>query len=114
MIKALITEKSLARTTDNQYSFTVSNDLSKSAVAKLVKSVFGVDVLKVRTIRRLGKIKRTGKVMGKRSNKTIAIVTLKKGQKIDGFELTVPEEKHDHKHDHKEDKNDPSLLTKPK
>lgn len=87
MLKPLISEKSIARTAEDKFTFIITSKLSKVAISKMIKKFFNVTPVAVNTITRKGKVKRTGKVYGKRKDQTIAIVTLKKGEKIPGFEF---------------------------
>ena len=82
----IITEKSLELAKEGKYTFRVDRGLNKHQIKKLVETVFGVNVVKVRTINQKGEIKR---VRGrKRVIKPIkkAIVSLAKKEKIDLFE----------------------------
>jgi large subunit ribosomal protein L23 len=91
--RALISEKSFAQATKGKFSFAVDQSATKEIVAKSVEELFGVNVLSVNILNTIGKIKRSKKGFGKRSDCKKAIVTLKKGQKIDLFEIEKPEEK---------------------
>lgn len=85
--QALISEKSFQATSASKFTFVVGVDADKENVAKAVTEVFGVEVLDVNIIRMKGKIKRTRKGYGKRPDFKKAILTLKKGQKVDLFEV---------------------------
>ena len=90
LVKPLLTEKSYKNAQDvNSYTFLVSRTVSKKQIEKAVEDKFDVEVLKVRSINQLGKIKTFGakRKKGARQNFKKAIVTLKKGQKIDLFEM---------------------------
>ena len=67
----------------NYYVFKVLPNASKSEVKKAVESVFDVDVVNVSTINVKGKMKRTARSVGKRSNWKKAYVKLEAGQEID-------------------------------
>lgn len=84
--QALITEKSFDRVNEGKYAFVVATKASKDDIAAAVENLFSVKVLAVNTANIIGKIKRTKKSIGKRSNYKKAIVTLKPGQKIALFE----------------------------
>ena len=88
--KPLVTEKSHSLITGkNQYPLRVDKSATKGAVKKAVEKLFGVSVLKIRTINYPGKTRRSGK---QRKQFAIpgfkkAIVTLKAGEKIPLFEF---------------------------
>ncbi|MCK4305511.1 MAG: 50S ribosomal protein L23 [Candidatus Eisenbacteria sp.] len=88
--RALITEKgSRIRAqgkVGNQYLFEVHPDVNKIQISQAVKAMFEVDVVKVRTMRYLGKLKRLGRFEGRRPRWKKAVVTLKPGQSIDIFD----------------------------
>jgi large subunit ribosomal protein L23 len=65
--------------------FKVRPDANKIEVKKAVEVLFKVKVEKVRLARYLGKIRRVGRSMGRRSQWKKAYVTLKEGDKIDFF-----------------------------
>ena len=82
-----VTEKAASLSTDhNQYVFEVFPNANKSEIAKAVETVFSVKVENVNTLNRKGKRKRSrtqrGK-MGKTRSFKRAIVSLKKGDKIE-------------------------------
>lgn len=84
--QALITEKSFGRVNEGKYAFIVNADASKEEIAAAVGDLFSVNVLSVNTANVIGKVKRTRKGAGKRSDYKKAIITLKPGQKITLFE----------------------------
>lgn len=85
----LITEKSNSLKDRNTYVFSVSDSLSKYAIASHIKSIFGVDVIKVRTLVMPSKPKTVfSKTTKKRSEIRTgrfkkAYVQIKDGQKIE-------------------------------
>ncbi len=88
--RPLITEKSLLLANkDNIYTFEVDKGANRDQVKETVEALFGVEVLKVRTARKY----RVRKSTGKKRMKTLsgitkkAMVTVKKGQKIELFDL---------------------------
>jgi large subunit ribosomal protein L23 len=88
--RALITEKG-AKTREqgkagNRYLFEVHPQANKVQIAQAVKTLFGVEVVKVRTMSCAGKLKRLGRFEGRRSSWKKAVVTLKAGQTIDIFD----------------------------
>ncbi len=83
----LITEKGTAlRTASNAYVFLVDRSANKIEIANAVEAIFKVDVKAVRTINYLGKAKRLGRFVGKRSDWKKAMVTIGADQKIEVFE----------------------------
>ena len=90
IIKPLISERSLdAIDKYNKYSFIVDKNINKIELTNYIEKVYTVKVLGIRTINVSGKIVRFGKkrIEGRRSDLKKAIVTLKKGDKIDLFEI---------------------------
>ena len=82
----LISEKgSLLTESAHQVLFKVRPDANKIEVKRAIEALFKVKVEKVRMARYLGKIRRVGKSMGRRSNWKKAYVTLREGDKIDFF-----------------------------
>lgn len=82
----LISEKGTALAESaNQFLFKVRPDANKIEVKHAVETLFKVKVLDVRMARYLGKIRRVGRSMGRRSDWKKAYVTLKEGDKIDYF-----------------------------
>ena len=82
----LISEKgSLLAESGNQVLFKVRPDANKIEVKKAVETLFKVKVEKVRVARYLGKVRRVGRSMGRRSDWKKAYVTLRDGDKIDFF-----------------------------
>jgi large subunit ribosomal protein L23 len=70
---------------NNTYTFEVDPRASKPQIRDAVESVFDVKVLRVNTMNRQGKMKRTGWKLGKRKNIKRAVVTLAEGDSIDLF-----------------------------
>jgi large subunit ribosomal protein L23 len=86
--KPLITEKTtLAKDSLNVVAFVVDRNANKLQIRDAVTSIFNVEVTNVRTSLVAGKVKRTGRFIGKRSNWKKAYVTLKSGATIDFFEV---------------------------
>ncbi len=85
--KPLFTEKgSNLKESQNKILVEVAKDANKLEVRKAVEEIFKVKVEKIATINVEGKWKRHGKSIGRRSNRKKAIVTLKKGEKLDFIE----------------------------
>lgn len=87
LLRPLVTEKStLGNESHNEVTFQVRRDATKQEIKGAVENIFQVTVLKVRTLRRLGKVKRVGMRQGRRPDWKKAIVTLKPGDRIELFE----------------------------
>lgn len=80
-----ISEKSFSLAENDKYVFLVNLAANKIEVKKAVEKAFKVDVIAVNTEKIRGKVKRFGRKYGKRSDYKKAIVTIKKGQKIEDF-----------------------------
>ncbi|MDR0291963.1 MAG: 50S ribosomal protein L23 [Elusimicrobium sp.] len=88
--RPLLTEKSLIlRDEQNKYSFVVAKTATKGEVKTAVEKFFNVTVEGVNTCALKGKVHRMGRYAGKRADYKKAIVTLKKGDKIDVVEATA-------------------------
>jgi len=87
IIAPLITEKSMAGTIHQQYSFEVHPRATKTQIRHAVETIFKVNVLKINTTNVGGKLKnfarRGVRSAGKQSDWKKAVVTLKPGQKIE-------------------------------
>lgn len=85
--KPLLTEKSnYQKETANQYCFVVDPSASKIDIKGAVEKLFNVKVLDVRTMQYMGKQKRVGRSVGRRSHWKKAVVRLREGSKIELFE----------------------------
>lgn len=85
--KPLFTEKGGSmKEEENKILVEVSIDANKIDIKKAVEEIFKVKVEKVATINTWGKWKRYGKSLGRRPDKKKAIITLKKGEKLDFVE----------------------------
>ncbi len=86
IIAPLITEKSMAGTLSQQYSFEVSPHATKTQIKSAIAEIFGVTVLKINTVNVGGKKKnfarRGRRSSGVQSDWKKAIVTIAPGQKI--------------------------------
>ncbi len=82
--KPLFTEKGLSlKEKENKIIFRVKKSANKSEIKKAVEKLFKVKVTDVNTINISGKKKRLGRFAGKTSDWKKAIVTLKKGEKLE-------------------------------
>jgi large subunit ribosomal protein L23 len=85
--RPLVTEKTtLQRELANQISFEVDRRANRIEIRRAVEDAFGVRVSAVRTQQIKGKVKRRGRILGKRKDWKKAIVTLMPGERIDFFE----------------------------
>ena len=84
ILAPVISEKS-TRLADklNQVVFRVLPDATKQEIGAAVADLFKVEVVGVQVINVKGKVKRSGRVTGRRDNWKKAYVTLKQGQDID-------------------------------
>jgi large subunit ribosomal protein L23 len=78
-----ITEKATFLADKNQYIFKVYPAATKQEIKKAVEEIYGVDVLKVRTIKVPRKQRRLARSVGWRKGYKKAIVKIKEGQKIE-------------------------------
>ena len=69
----------------NTYTFVVDRRSNKSEIKDAVEEIFSVSVLSVNTQNRRGKLKRTGRTLGRRAGAKRALVTLAQGDSIDLF-----------------------------
>ncbi|MDO3379077.1 50S ribosomal protein L23 [Geoalkalibacter halelectricus] len=84
--KPLITEKtSLQKEVGQVVVFEVERAANKIEIKQAVEKAFDVKVKNVNTVVVAGKVKRRGLVVGKRSNRKKAYVTLEEGSNIDFF-----------------------------
>ena len=85
--RPLITEKTnLQKEDSNQVTFEVDRSANRIEITRAVEQIFNVKVAKTRTMRVTGKVKRRGRILGKRKDWKKAIVTLMPGERIDFFE----------------------------
>ncbi len=79
----LITEKSYRMSATGQYIFVVDKHTNKSEIKKAIKHIYNVDPVSVNTVTIRGERQTYRGVAGKKPTTKKAIVTLKKGQKLD-------------------------------
>jgi large subunit ribosomal protein L23 len=87
-LQPVMTEKSYGLANAlNKYTFLVDGPANKIEIAKKVEEQYKVKVEKVNTVVRPGKLRRDYKTnkQNREEDKTKAVVTLKKGDKIDEF-----------------------------
>jgi large subunit ribosomal protein L23 len=84
LIAPHVTEKtSLAMQNNNQYTFRVRRDATKTDIRQAVELMFEVKVSAVQVVNEPGKTRRFGKVQGRTQDWKKAYVSLAKGQAID-------------------------------
>jgi large subunit ribosomal protein L23 len=85
--RPLITEKTnIQKENNNQITFEVDCRANRIEIQRAIEQIFKVKVAKTRTLRVTGKVKRRGRILGKRKDWKKAIVTLMPGERIDFFE----------------------------
>lgn len=85
--KPLLTEKgSVLKESENKILVEVNPDATKVEIKNAIEEIFKVKVEKVATINTKGKWKRYGRSIGKRPDRKKAVITLKKGEKLDFIE----------------------------
>jgi large subunit ribosomal protein L23 len=86
VIKPLITEKGTNQNEDlNQYVFQVHQRANKQQIREAVQKIYEVRVLKVRTMKRRGKMRRYRYTRGRTASMKKAVVTLHPDDNIDLF-----------------------------
>lgn len=87
LIAPVITEKAIAKIADGRYTFKVANRANKAQIAKIITDLYKVKVNKINILNQKSeKVLIRGKFAGRKRGWKKAIITLKKGQKIPGFE----------------------------
>ena len=88
ILAPVVSEKSYALMEQDVYTFQVHTDASKPEIHDAIEAIWGVKVLKVNTLNRRGKYRRTRNTnrLGQRAATKRAIVTLAAGSKIPLFE----------------------------
>ena len=76
IIKPLVTEASMDAMVDKKYAFKVDKKATKTEIKNAVQQIFNVKVAKVNTMNMLGKMRRMGANVGRKSSWKKAIVTL--------------------------------------
>lgn len=85
--RPIITEKTnIQKDAHNQVTFEIDPRCNRIEVQRAVEQIFKVKVADVHTMNVSGKIKRRGRILGKRRNWKKAIVTLMPGERIEFFE----------------------------
>jgi large subunit ribosomal protein L23 len=76
IISPVVSEKSYGLLEENTYTFLVAPHANKTEIKIAIEKIFDVTVLRVNTLNRQGKRKRTRSGYGKRKDTKRAIVTL--------------------------------------
>ncbi|HPA15889.1 MAG TPA: 50S ribosomal protein L23 [Desulfobacterales bacterium] len=85
--RPLITEKTnIQKELTNQVSFEVDPRANRVEIKRAIENIFNVRVANVQTMNIKGKVKRRGRILGKRKDWKKAVVKLMPGQRIDFFE----------------------------
>jgi large subunit ribosomal protein L23 len=90
IIRPVVSEKSYAGLEGNRYTFLVAPDANKTEIKEAIQQIWNVRVLRVNTINRKGKVKRTRISTGKRPDQKRAVVSLAAGDTIEIFEAKGP------------------------
>jgi len=85
--RPLITEKTtIQKELYNQVSFEVDRRANSVQIKRAIEAIFNIRVASVRTMHVKGKVKRRGRILGKRKDWKKAVVKLMPGERIDFFE----------------------------
>ena len=83
LVAPIVSEKgTLVAEKHNQVLFKVLRDATKPEIKAAVELMFKVEVESVQTVQHKGKVKRTGKTIGRRDHVKKAFVALKPGQEL--------------------------------
>jgi large subunit ribosomal protein L23 len=85
--RPVVTEKTtLQKELANTVTFEVDRGANRVDIKRAVEKAFGVKVQSVQTMQVTGKVKRRGRILGKRRNWKKAMVRLMPGERIEFFE----------------------------
>lgn len=85
--RPLFTEKGMdIKEKHNKILIEVHIKANKHEIKEAVQEIFKVKVEKVATLRAIGKIRKLGRSVGKLPDRKKAVITLKKGEKLDFVE----------------------------
>lgn len=84
LLQPRISEKASRLTAQNKYVFNVLKKANKVEIKKAVERMYKVKVVNVNIVNNRGKTKTSGRIVGRTSGFKKAVVTLKKGDKIEG------------------------------
>lgn len=85
LVTPRVSEKAAVLSSQRKYVFDVPVSANKLAVRRAVEALYNVKVESVNTARGIGKATQRGRITGRRNRWKKALVTLKKGQKLDLF-----------------------------
>jgi len=85
IIAPVVSEKSYSNLDNGIYTFVVHPSASKPQIRDAVEKIFDVNVVRVNTMWRHGKQKRTRNTVGQRASQKRAVVTLAEGDRIEIF-----------------------------
>jgi len=86
LVEPVVSEKSAYLSEENKYVFRIANEMNKVEVKKAIRQMYGVEPLNVNIIRVSGRAKYFRRIAGRTQDWKKAIVTLKKGDKIEVYE----------------------------
>ena len=87
VLRPILTEKlTELRETQRKVGIMVRSDANKVEIKKAAEQVLKVKIIKVNVINGMGKTRRIGRLSGKKPDWKKAIVTMKKGEKLEMFE----------------------------
>lgn len=87
LLKPILSEKSLSGAEARKYVFVVAKRANKHLIAEALKKIYKVDASKINIINLHSETKMRRGHQSQNQGFKKAIVTLKKGQKIEGFEF---------------------------
>jgi large subunit ribosomal protein L23 len=90
IVRPVVSEKSYAGLEGNVYTFLVDPRANKTEIKEAIQKIWNVRVVKVNTMNRKGKVKRTRLSTGKRPDQKRAVVTVAPGDSIEIFEAGAP------------------------
>jgi large subunit ribosomal protein L23 len=97
-LKPVVTEKSMSNTAAGKYVFRVNRDANKIEITNFIEKAYKVNVVSINTVNMRSKERRFRfKNKGLTPQWKKAIITLKKGQKIEGFEIKEEKKSKDKK-----------------
>ena len=85
ILAPVVSEKSYGALDGGVYTFVVHPEANKTEIKDAVQRIFDVKVLRVNTMWRRGKQKRTRYTLGTRASQKRAVVTLAEGDTIEIF-----------------------------
>ena len=88
IVAPVVSEKTYSLMDEGKYTFIVDQDSNKTEIKHAIESIFDVQVAKVNTLNRRGKVQRNRRTnrIGKRPDTKRAIVTLAEGESIEIFQ----------------------------